>query len=147
MTSAPDEVQVEVVGVFEQHLELRNHDQRIPVLVVKDSSDRELRLPVGSCEGLAIHIAIEQQMVPRPLTHDLAIRLLDRLSAAIDRVVIHASSDHDSHAAIHLHTPRGDLTLESGAGDAVALALRAEVPIYATEAILSQAARTDDEIF
>ncbi len=117
------------------------------MLVLKDPADRELRLPVASCEGLAIHIAIQQQMVPRPLTHDLAIRLLEKLSADIGRVVIDDITDHRFHATIHLHTSQGDLALEANPGDAVALALRAEVPIYATEEVISQAARTDSDIF
>ncbi|MDH4179857.1 MAG: bifunctional nuclease family protein [Armatimonadota bacterium] len=145
MNARQDEVQLQVVGVFEQRLDLRDQDQRLPLLVLKDPSERELRLPIGSCEGLAIHIAIQQRMVPRPLTHDLAIRLLERLSADIDRVVIDDLSDHDFHATIHLHTTQGDLTLDARPGDAVALALRAEVPICATEGVLSRAAHTDGD--
>ena len=143
MTAGPDEVEVQVVGVYEQRLDLRDEAQRIPLLLLKDLTNRELHLPIGSCEGLAIHIAIEQQVVPRPLTHDLAIRLLDRLSAGIDRVVIDDFTDHDFHATIHLQTPQGSLTLDARPGDAVALALRAEVPIYATEGALARAAQGD----
>ena len=143
MTAGPDEVEVQVVGVYEQRLDLRDEAQRIPLLLLKDLTNRELHLPIGSCEGLAIHIAIEQQVVPRPLTHDLAIRLLDRLSAGIDRVVIDGFTDHDFHATIHLQTAQGSLTLDARPGDAVALALRAEVPIYATEGVLAQAAQGD----
>lgn len=143
MTAGPDEVEVQVVGVYEQRLDLRDEAQRIPLLLLKDLTNRELHLPIGSCEGLAIHIAIEQQVVPRPLTHDLAIRLLDRLSAGIDRVVIDDFTDHDFHATIHLQTAQGSLTLDARPGDAVALALRAEVPIYATEGALARAAQGD----
>lgn len=146
MTAGPDEVQVEVVGVYEQRLELRDEEQRIPLLLLKDPANRELHLPIGSCEGLAIHIAVEQQVVPRPLTHDLAIRLLERLSAGIDRVVIDNLTDQDFHATIHLQTAQGSLTLDARPGDAVALALRAEVPIYATEGVLAQAAQGEADI-
>ncbi len=146
MTAGPDEVQLHVVGVYEQRLEVRDEEQRIPLLLVRDPANRELHLPIGSCEGLAIHIAIEQQVVARPLTHDLAIRLLDKLSAGIDRVVIDDFIDHDFHATIHLNTAQGDLTLDARPGDAIALALRAEVPIYATEGVLSRAAQGDADI-
>ena len=141
MTAGPDEVQLTVVGVYEQRLEVREEEQRIPLLLVRDPANRELHLPIGSCEGLAIHIAIEQQVVPRPLTHDLAIRLLDKLSAGIDRVVNDDFTDHDFHATIHLNTAQGSLTLDARPGDAIALALRAEVPIYATEGVLARAAQ------
>ncbi|UCC67853.1 MAG: bifunctional nuclease family protein [Armatimonadota bacterium] len=145
MTTPSDEVEVNVVGVFEQRFDLRDQEQRVPLLVLKDPSERELRLRIGSCEGLAIHIAIQQQMMPRPLTHDLAVSLLERLSANLDRVVIDDLSNHASHATIHLHTTQGDLTLDARPGDAVALALRAEVPICATEGVLARAAHTDGD--
>jgi len=146
VTAGPDEVQVQVVGVYEQRVEVREQEQRIPLLVLKDPADRELRLPIGSCEGFAIHIAVEQQIVARPLTHDLAVRLLEKLAAGIDRVVIDDFTDHDFHATIHLRTAQGQLEVDARPGDAVALALRAEVPIYATEGVIAQAAQRDGDI-
>ncbi len=145
MTSPPGEVEVQVVGVFEHRIELRDEEQRIPLLVLRDPSERELRVPIGSCEGLAIHISVQQQIVPRPLTHDLALRLIQKLSADIHRVVIDDFTDHDFHATLHLHTAQGALSIEARPGDAVALALRAEVPIFATESVLNQIAQTDPD--
>ena len=134
---AEDEVMVEVVGVFEHHLVLDDREQRVPLLMVRDGADRELHLPIGSCEGLAIHLALEQQLVPRPLTHDLALRLLERLSAQLDRVVIGGHSEGATQATIHLHTAKSELAVHARPGDAVALALRAEAPIYAIEGLLA----------
>ena len=71
MTPAPDEVQLQIVGVFEHHLEVGNEEQHAPLLLLKDSADRELRLPVDSCEGFAIHIALDEPIVHRPLPHDI----------------------------------------------------------------------------
>jgi len=145
MTPAPDEVQLQIVGVFEHSLEVGDEEQHIPMLLLKDSADRELRLPLDSCEGFAIHIALEDQIVHRPLTHDLALRLVEKLSATIDRVVIDEISEEDVHATMHLRAPRGDFSLRARPGDAVALAIRAEVPIYATEGLLDRASQTDGD--
>jgi bifunctional DNase/RNase len=145
VTSPPAEVEVQVVGVFEQRIELRDQEQRIPLLVLRDASDRELRVPIGSCEGLAIHIAVQQQVVPRPLTHDLALRLIQKLSADIHRVVIDNFTDHEFHTTVHLQTAQGALLVDARPGDAIALALRAEVPIFATESVLSRVAQTDPD--
>ncbi len=145
MTPERDEVQLQIVGVFEHYLEVGDEKQHTPMLLLKDSTDRELRLPVASCEGFAIHIALEEQIVHRPLTHDLALRLVEKLSATIDRVVIDDASEDDFHASIHLRAARGDFSLPARPGDAVALAIRAEVPIYATEGVLDRASQIDGD--
>jgi len=145
--SARDEIRVQVVGVFERQIVFYNQEQRIPLLLVRDTSDRELHLPIGSCEGLAIHLALNQQVVPRPLTHDLGLRILERLSAQLDRVVIDDLSEEGSHATIHLRTAESDLTVDARPGDAVALALRAEAPIYVTEELLARAAESGRDAF
>ena len=134
--STPCEVEVRVVGVFEELLQSGDREQRVSLIVLRDPAERELRLPVGSCEGFAIHIALERQLAPRPLTHDLALRLVEKLSAKLDRVVIHRLSNDTPHATMHLQTAGGALALDVGPGDAVAVALRAEAPIYVTEDLL-----------
>lgn len=147
MAAEADEVRVQIVGVFEQRVELRDQEQRIPLVVVRDPANRELRLPIGSCEGFAIHIALEDHIVPRPLTHDLGLRLLERLSAKLDRVVIDELADDASHATVHIQSAEGPITLDARPGDAVALALRAEAPVYVTEQILARAGQSSEDTF
>lgn len=146
MPPEPHEVELQIVGVFEERLELRDQEQRIPLLLMRDPANRELRLPIGSCEALAIHVAFEDQLLPRPLTHDLALRLVQRLSAQLDRVVIDTISDDNFHATIHLHAPQGPVALEARPGDAIAIALRAQTPIYATEEVLARASQPGGDI-
>lgn len=141
MTAGPDEVRMEVVGVFEQAVRLPDREERVPLLLLRDPRNRELRLPISSCEGLAIHVALQQQVVARPLTHDLALRLLDRLSSGLSRVVIYevAGEEGACRARLHLVTGEGELLVEAQPGDAVALAVRAEAPVYVTEELLAHA--------
>ena len=136
MAAGNNEVKVEVVGVFEQEVSFQEQEHRIPVLLVRDPVGRELRLPIGSCEGLAIQIVLEQHVMPRPLTHDLALRLMERLHAQLGRVVIDELTDSGAHATLYLTTPQGEITMDARPGDAVALALRADVPIHVTEELL-----------
>lgn len=142
-----DEIELQIVGVFEHRLELRDQEQRIPLLLMRDPANRELRLPIGSCEALAIHVACQDELLPRPLTHDLALRLVERLSAQLDRVVIDAVSDDDFHATIHLRAAQGPVALEARPGDAIAIALRAQTAIYATEEVLAQASQRSGDTF
>lgn len=132
-------VRLTVVGVFEQRLRLGEEEERLPLVVLSDGADRELRVPVGSCEGMAIHVALQEQLVPRPLTHDLAIQLLRRLSAEVDSVVIEQAGEGEEYrAGLQLATPQGELRIEARPGDALAIAVRAGAPIFANESMLSR---------
>ncbi len=131
------EVKVEIVGVFEQEVAVGGEEQRIPVMLLRDARERVVRVPIGSCEAFAIQLALSQQVVPRPMTHDLALRLLERLSATLTHVIVDSLSAHHVHATIYLQAAEGEVTMDARPGDAVALALRADAPIYAKEDILA----------
>ena len=146
MAAGPNEVKVNVIGVFEQPVGPAEQEQPQPLVVVRDEAGRrELHVPVGSCEGVAIQIALTQEVAPRPLTHDLAVRLLERLSAELERVVIDALGDHTYYARLHLKSVEGEVTIEARPGDAVALAVRAEAPIYVVEDVLVRDGRPGGE--
>jgi bifunctional DNase/RNase len=137
------EVKVQVVGVFEQQIALGGQEHPMPVLLLRDPDAREVRVPIGSCEGLAVQISLEHHVVPRPYTHDLALRLLEKLSAQLERVVVDAISGDTAHATLHVRAGEGPLTMDARAGDAVALALRAEAPIFVAEELLTDAGTED----
>jgi hypothetical protein len=134
------EVKVEVVGILEQEVTFGERERRIPVLLLRDSEKRDVGIPIGSCEALAIQIALEQRVVPRPLTHDLALRLLDRLSAKLERAVVDELSESHTHATLYLQCSDGQIEMDARAGDAIALALRADVPVFVTEDIAGRGA-------
>jgi len=139
------DVRVEVVGVFEQGPEEADQQDGAPVVVLRYSQNRELHVSVSSCEGLAIHLALGQHVVSRPLTHDLALRLLERLSTRLTRVVVD-DADGICCAKLLLSSAEGELWVEARPGDGIALALRAEVPIYASEHLLARANRPGEGI-
>jgi bifunctional DNase/RNase len=133
------EVQVEVIGIFGERMEVADKEHRVPLLVLRDPSGRELRVPISHCEGFGVHVAVEERSVPRPLTHDLAVRIIEKFSATLEHVLIDEISANGSHAAIHLRTPRGVMTLDARPGDAVALAIRADAPVLVVSSLLSEA--------
>lgn len=146
MAVGEDEVRVEVAGVFGQRVDVSGQEQRVPLVLLKDVRNREVRVPIGSCEGLAVHVAVQQQAVARPLTHDLAVRLLETLSASLTRVVIHDRSDGTFRARLYLQSAQGEVAVEGSAGDAVALALRVEAPIHVMESAFTRANPSGDDI-
>ncbi len=147
MADAANEIEVSVVGVFEEIPASGDQKEARPVVMLRDGASRELRIPVASCEGLAILVGLEQPVSRRPLTHDLALRLIQSLAANLERVVIDdAPDDEVYHARLHLRASPGELSMEARPGDAMAMALRAEAPIYVTEDVLARAAWPKDDI-
>ena len=80
----------------------------------------------------------------RPLTHDLFAAALDRLGVRVERVVISELADETYHARIHLERDGVQVEVDARPSDALALAVRAEVPIFAAEEVLAQAALAAD---
>jgi bifunctional DNase/RNase len=147
VADAANEVEVSVVGVFEERRAGADQHEAQPVVMLRDAVSRELRIPVASCEGLAILVGLEQPVSRRPLTHDLALRLIESLAANLERVVIDEVPDDEVYyARLHLRASQGELSMEARPGDAMAMALRADVPIYVTEDVLVRAAWPKDDI-
>jgi bifunctional DNase/RNase len=138
-----DEVRVDVVGISEQQESVGEEQEMPPVLVLR-GGERELHVPIGSCEGLAILLALQQQVAPRPLTHDLGIRILEKLSASVERAVIDGLSNDVYYSTLYLSAQQGAISVPARPGDAVALALRAEVPIFVTEDVFARAGRNGE---
>lgn len=120
---------ITVFGVNQQS------EQEAPSLVL-DNHERQFEMAIGLCEALAIQLALNHTPVGRPLTHDLLLSLAEHLEAAIDSVVIDDFSKGTYYARLILRTTDGPISLDCRPSDGIALALRANVPIAATEAVI-----------
>jgi bifunctional DNase/RNase len=107
------------------------------VLLEEGGTSRTLPIWVGMVEGNAIRLAVERTASPRPLTHDLLQHILDRLHTSVKRVVVHDVRDNTFFAAIYLDVDGREVMLDARPSDAIALALRARVPIYARRDLLA----------
>ena len=123
--------EVSVVGV---RVELPNNQ---PIVLLKEADgDRYLPIWIGAVEATAIAFAQQQIVTARPMTHDLMKDLIDATGIAVTAVQITHLSDGVFYAT---------LVLDNGAevsarpSDAVALAMRMGVTIYASEAVLEEA--------
>ena len=86
---------------------------------------------VGAYEANAIALEIEKIAPPRPMTHDLLRNLLVEVGVQVDRVVVTSLRDNTFFAVIEMRNSDGDrMVLDSRPSDAIALALRADCPIY-----------------
>lgn len=115
-------------------IDLLTHD---PVVILKDlEGKRYLPILIGPFEATAIQLALEGQPVPRPLSHDLMKSILDGVSAKLTKVVIHDIKDSTFFAKLVVETAGEDQEIDARPSDCIALALRANAPIYVTDKIV-----------
>src|SRR5512143_2437083 len=115
------------------------------VVILKDAEGaRYLPIWIGAWEASAIAMRLQGLTAERPLTHDLFAATLEQLTVRIDRVVISELADETYHARLHLERDGVEVEVDARPSDALALAVRAEVQIFADEAVLAQAALASD---
>jgi len=111
-----------------------------PIVILKDvSSDTVLPIWVGLYEANAIALEVEKSSPPRPMTHDLLKNLIHGLNAEIQRIVVTELRDDTFYAVIWMEQNGEIVTLDARPSDAIALALRADCPIYVSEEVLKEA--------
>lgn len=115
----------------------------IVILRVEDNADM-LPIWVGKSEASAISFALEGVAAPRPMTHDLMKSVLDAIDAKVISVVITDLNDNTYYAKIHLQYEDSEYSIDSRPSDAIALALRANSPIFANESVLRK--QTSEEL-
>jgi len=112
--------------------------QRVVILKEKDS-DRYLPIWIGPAEADAIAVKLQGVNVPRPLTHDLLSSVIDTLGATINSIIVNDLRNDTFYAKIILNLDGGQVEVDSRPSDALALAVRADVPIFADEEVLEKA--------
>jgi bifunctional DNase/RNase len=104
-----------------------------------DAGARELPIWVGPFEAQAIVMEMRGMAPPRPLTHDLMKRLVERLGGKLTRVEVAELRDSTYIATVHLEGPGGKpVTVDARPSDAIALALRLHAPILVAEDLFRQ---------
>jgi len=110
------------------------------VVILKESkTDRYLPIWIGPAEADAIAIKLQGVAVPRPLTHDLLYDVINALGARINFIVVCDLRDDTFFAKINFVVNDRYIEIDSRPSDAIAIAVRAEAPIYAEEEVLNKA--------
>jgi len=115
-----------------------------PIVILKDvDSDTMLPIWVGAYEANAIALEIEKIAPPRPMTHDLLRNLIIELGIQVERVVVTSLRDNTFFAVIEMRMSDGNrMVLDSRPSDAIALALRADCPIYVDAEVIKASRNT-----
>ncbi len=111
-----------------------------PIVVLNDLDNRRaLPIWIGSVEASAIIRKIENIQSSRPLTHDLIIDIAKNTEYTITKVEINDVQEQTYYASIYMFNEKlnKELSIDSRPSDAIAIALRADVPIYVTDNVLA----------
>ncbi|MCO6451029.1 MAG: bifunctional nuclease family protein [Caldilineales bacterium] len=115
------------------------------VVLREKNSQRYLPIWIGAPEADAITLRLQGVQVERPLTHDLLARSLETLGAEVQFVVVSDLRSDVYYAQIVLEYGEREVRIDSRPSDAIALAVRADVAIYVSEKVMTDAGRMPDE--
>lgn len=119
---------------------------QLRLVVLKDgATDRYLTIFIGQYEADAIAIKLRGEPVQRPLTHDLLLTTIESLGGELQHIVVSDLRDDIFYAQLVVDLDGHQIEIDSRPSDAIALAVRAEVPIYVDETVMDRAASTPDE--
>ena len=117
--------------------ETRN--EQVIIFREKDGT-RFLPVVIGIAEVNAIKMRLSGIKPPRPLTHDLLLQTIERLGAKLQKVTIDKLQNNTFYATLVLERDgQGELQIDARPSDCVALAIRAEAPVFVTEEIMGEA--------
>jgi len=110
------------------------------VVLLRERGGQRRLLPIliGNSEAQAIAYALDNVETPRPMTHDLLKNLLDALSVTIEQVVVTELRERTFYAVLTLRSPAGTHEVSSRPSDAIALAVRCQAPLFASEELLDE---------
>ena len=136
-------VPMELVGV---RVELPSNT---PIVLLRTSGDEQtesLILPIfiGGPDATAIALAHEGVEPPRPMTHDLFAQTLDAMAVQVERVVITELRERTFFAELHMRSAGEARVMSARPSDAIALAVRMGIPIYAEDELLAEVGYSDE---
>jgi len=134
-------IEMELLGV---QVELPSNS---PLLLLRETEGQGRVLPVviDTPEAHAIHRGIEGIRLARPLTHDLLVTMLEELQATIIGVVVTELRERTFFAEIEIQVGGEARTISARPSDAIAIAVRTDTPIYASEDVLAEAGQVIEE--
>ena len=107
-----------------------------PILLLLDpSTQKVLPIWIGTIEAVSIAYAQEGILHDRPQTHDLLLNIVEALDGSISEVNISNIEDSTYFADIILNTVNGLVTLSARPSDAIALALRSNIPVTVNQEV------------
>jgi bifunctional DNase/RNase len=116
----------------------------MPIIILRDKDgQRVLPIWVGVFEANAIALQMENVATPRPMTHDLLKNVICDLKADIQKIVVSDLRENTFYALIYLTVNGEPVAVDARPSDAIALALRAQAPIFVEDRVIDHAKTVD----
>ncbi len=134
-------VRVELVKII---IDEKRQDQII-VLKEKDG-ERQIPVVIGFMEASSIRLKISGVDVPRPMTHDLLVNVMEVLGGRLERALIDKLVDNTFHAKLEIRSKEGEIKLiDARPSDSIAMAVRFKAPIFVADDIFDKSAMPQPE--
>ena len=112
-----------------------------PIVLLKTAEGNKfLPIWIGHPEAAAILMKLQGASTPRPMTHDLLTSMLGELDAQVVRITVTELRENTFHASITIQQNGNELEIDSRSSDAIAVAVRAQVPIFAADDVIEDSA-------
>jgi uncharacterized protein len=112
-----------------------------PIVLLKTADGNKfLPIWIGHPEAAAILMKLQGASTPRPMTHDLVTDMLQQLDAQVVRICVTELRENTFYASITLQQDGSEIEVDSRPSDAIALAVRAEAPIFAADRVIEESA-------
>lgn len=110
------------------------------IVMLKDvDSEKQLAIWIGPCEAEAITIELQNTEVARPLTHDLLKSSIEEMGGTISHILINDLRDQVFYATLFVDVDGEVKEIDCRPSDSIALAVRANVPIFIEEHVMEEA--------
>jgi bifunctional DNase/RNase len=112
-----------------------------PIVLLKTAEGNKfLPIWIGHPEAAAILMKLQSATTPRPMTHDLVTDMLDQLGAQVTRITVTELRENTFYAQITVQQDGSEIDVDSRPSDAIALAIRADAPIFAADDVIEESA-------
>jgi bifunctional DNase/RNase len=112
-----------------------------PIVLLKTAEGNKfLPIWIGHPEAAAILMKLQGASTPRPMTHDLVTDMLAQLDAKVVRIAVTELRENTFYALITVAVDGSEIEIDSRPSDAIALAVRADAPIYAADSVIEESA-------
>src|SRR5438552_18640020 len=112
-----------------------------PIVLLKTAEGNKfLPIWIGHPEAAAILMKLQSASTPRPMTHDLVTDMLDQLGAQVIRITVTELRENTFYAQITVQQDGSEVEIDSRPSDAIALAIRADAPIFAADEVIEESA-------
>lgn len=132
-------IEVSVNGIF------LTQSQASGIILKEKNGSRTLPIVIGEYEAQSIALGLENIKPPRPITHDLALNLLEACGVMMDSVLITELKNNTYYAVIRLRKKMKYWDVDARPSDAIAMAVRSMIPIFVDEEVMNVGSYEPDE--